>query len=48
MPIPDARDQLVTDPAQAKDAEQINNEKAALVDDIRDVDLFPNAQFVFF
>ena len=46
--ILDAGQQLVADPHEADDPEQIDNEKAALVDDILDANLFPNSQFVFF
>jgi hypothetical protein len=46
--IPETGQELIEHPPETDDAEQINNEKAALVDDILDANLFPDFQFVFF
>jgi hypothetical protein len=48
LSILEASEQLVADPYETNDPEQIDNEKTALVDDILDADLFPCFQFVFF
>ena len=48
MPVSEAGQQLVADPPEADDPKQIDDEKAALVEDILEVDLFPDSQFVFF
>ncbi len=46
--IPETGSKLVEYPRQADNPEQINDKKAALVEDILDADLLPHSQFIFF
>jgi hypothetical protein len=48
MWITEAGKKLIKYPREADNSEQIDDEKAALVDDIFEADLFPDSQFVFF
>jgi len=48
MSIAEADEDLVDDPPDADNPEQIDDEKAALVENILEADLFPHSRFVNF
>jgi hypothetical protein len=48
MPVSEAGQELVADPSETDNPKQIDDEKAALVEDILEVDPLPYSQFVFF
>jgi hypothetical protein len=48
MPVAQASQQLIADPKETDNPEQIYEEKTALVDDVREADLFSDFQFILF